>query len=202
MSSSIGVLNYFAFFTLYIICFVFIYQKFSELIGFSILIVVNLAFLLFVLNDVMTIFQRSIYFVPMVACFGVIVGVVLHSVVLIFILMMSNNLQAKYTKKYGAPITLPKKYQNKMEIIKRLMIASFCLGSIILYSLFYNYDNLKHNFLAMLKDFGLKSLYQHKEIFVTLGASLALMGISGKQVFDANEFSKLSRQQLMDKPEK
>jgi hypothetical protein len=202
MSSSIGVLNYFAFFTLYIICFVFIYQKFSELIGFSILIVVNLAFLLFVLNDIMSIFQRSIYFVPMIACFGVIVGVVLHSVVLIFILMMSNNLQAKYTKKYGAPITLPKKYQNKMEIIKRLMIASFCLGSIILYSLFYNYDNLKHNFLAMLKDFGLKSLYQHKEIFVTLGASLALMGISGKQVFDANEFSKLSRQQLMDEPAK
>jgi len=199
MSSSIGVLNYFAFFTLYIICFVFIYQKFSELIGFSILIVVNLAFLLFVLNDVMSILQRSIYFVPMIACFGVIVGVVLNSVVLIFILMMSNNLQAKYTKKYGAPITLPKKYQNKMEIVKRLMIASFCLGSIILYSLFYNYDNLKHNFLAMLKDFGLKSLYQHKEIFVTLGASLALMGISGKQVFDANEFSKLSRQQLMDK---
>jgi hypothetical protein len=202
MSSSIGVLNYFAFFTLYIICFVFIYQKFSELIGFSILIVVNLAFLLFVLNDVMSILQRSIYFVPMIACFGVIVGVVLHSVVLIFILMMSNNLQAKYTKKYGAPITLPKKYQNKMEIVKRLMIASFCLGSIILYSLFYNYDNLKHNFLALLKDFGLRSLYQHKEIFVTLGASLALMGISGKQVFDANEFSKLSRQQLMDKPVK
>ena len=202
MSSSIGVLNYFAFFTLYIICFVFIYKKFSELIGFSILIVVNLAFLLFVLNDIMTIFQRSIYFVPMIACLGVIVGVVLHSVVLIFILMMSNNLQSKYTKKYGAPITLPKKYQNKMEMIKRLMIASFCLGFIILYSLFYNYDNLKHNFLALLKDFGLKSLYQHKEIFITLGASLALMGISGKQVFDANEFSKLSRQQLMDKPVK
>lgn len=200
MSSSISVLNYFAFFSLYIICFVFIYKKFSELIGFSILIVVNLAFLLFVLNDIMAIFQRSIYFIPMIACFGIIVGLALHSVVLIFILMMSNNLRAKYTKKYGAPITLPKKYQTKMEIIKRLMIASFCLGTVILYCLFYNYDELKHNFLALLKDFGLKSLYQYKVMFITLGASLALMGISGKQVFDANEFSKLSRQQLMDKP--
>jgi hypothetical protein len=199
MSSSVSVLNYFAFFTLYIICFVFIYQKFSELIGFSILIVVNLAFLLFSLNDVMAIFQRSIFFVPQVACFSIIVGTVLHSVVLIFILMMSNNLQAKYTKKYGAPLSLPKKYKNKMELIKRLMIASFCLGFVILYVLFYYYDGLKHNFVMLLKNLDVKSIYQYKTLFFTLGASLALMGISGKQVFDANEFSKLSRQELMDK---
>jgi hypothetical protein len=199
MGTSIGVLNYLAFFTLYIICFVFIYQKFSELIGFSILIVINIAFLLFVFNDVMLILQKSIFFVPMVACFAIIVGVVLHTVVLIFILMMSNNLQAKYTRKYGAPITLPKKYQNKMELIKRLMIASFCLGFVILYSLFYYYEDLKHSMLMLLKNIEIKSFYEYKTMFFTLGASLALMGISGKQVFDANEFSKLSRQSLMDK---
>jgi hypothetical protein len=199
MGTSIGILNYLAFFTLYIICFVFIYQKFSELIGFSILIVVNIAFLLFVFNDVMLIVQKSIFFVPMVACFAIIVGIVLHTVVLIFILMMSNNLQAKYTKKYGAPITLPKKYQNKMELIKRLMIASFCLGFVILYSLFYFYEDLKHSTLILLKNIEIKSFYEYKTLFFTLSASLALMGISGKQVFDANEFSKLSRQTLMDK---
>jgi len=199
MSSSIGVLNYFAFFTLYFICFVFIYQKFSELVGFSILIVINLAFLLFSLNDVMAIFQRSLFFVPIVACFAIVSGLVLHSVVIIFILLMSNNLQAKYSKKYGGPITLPKKYQNKMEIIKRLMIASFCLGFVILYVLFYYYDDLKHSFVILLKNVELRSFYDYRVLFLTLGASLALMGISGKQVFDANEFLKLSRQQLMDK---
>lgn len=199
MSSSIGVLNYFAFFTLYIICFVFIYQKFSELVGFSILIVINLAFLLFSLNDVMAIFQRSLFFVPMVACFSIVAGLVLHSVVLIFILMMTNNLQSKYTKKYGSPMSLPKKYQNKMELIKRLMIASFCLGFVILYVLFYYYDSLKHSFVILLKNIELRTFYDYRILFLTLGASLALMGISGKQVFDANEFSKLSRQQLMDK---
>jgi len=199
MSTSIGVLNYFAFFTLYIICFVFIYQKFSEVIGFSILTVINLAFLLFVLNDVMAVMQRSMFFVPLVGCFSVIVGLLFHSIVLIFILIMSNNLQAKYTKQYGTPLTLPKKYQNKMELIKRLMIASFCLGFLILYCLFYYSEELKHSLVMLIKTADLKSIYQYRVLFFTLGASLSLMGISSKQIFDANEFSKLSRQELMDK---
>jgi hypothetical protein len=96
-------------------------------------------------------------------------------------------------------MSLPKKYQNKMELIKRLMIASFCLGFVILYVLFYYYDSLKHSFVILLKNIELRTFYDYRILFLTLGASLALMGISGKQVFDANEFSKLSRQQLMDK---
>jgi len=196
--SSLGVLNYFAFFSLYIIFFVFIYKQFSEIIGFSILIVVNLAFLLFSITDIMSIFEKSLYFVQMIGCFSIITGLVLHSIVLIFILILINNLKSKYTKKYGAPLILPKKYKGKMESIKRLMIASVCLGCIIFYNLAFNAESLKHSLYLIIKYFEVKSVYQYTTLFFTLFASLSLCAISSIQVYDANEFSILTRQQLMD----
>ena len=151
------------------------------------------------MNDIMSIFEKTSTFVPMISCFAVIVGLVFHTVVLIFILMMSTNLQAKYSKKYGSPLELPKKYADMMETVKQLMIISFCLGFIILYILFYYNESINRNFSMLIKHLDLKLISENKLIFVTLSASLALMGISSKQVYDGNLFSKLSRQQLMDK---
>ena len=202
MSSSIGILNYFAFFILYIICFVFIYRKFSEIIGFYVLIVVNIAFLLYALNDVIQIFEYSDSFILMIACFAVITGLIFHTVLIIFILMMSNNLNIKYTKRYGTPFNLPKKYQKNMDLIKFLMIASFFLGCIILYILFYYNNELEYNFINILKYFNITKLFEYRILFFTLTASLILLGISSYQVYIGNEFSKLSKQKLMDKPKK
>jgi hypothetical protein len=132
----------------------------------------------------------------MVACFAIISGLVLNSVVIIFILILSNSINARYTKKHGAPITLPLKYKNKMELIKRLMIATFALGLLVLYNLFYYNVYLKHNLVLLLSHMELKYIYEYRFLFFTLAASFAIMGISGKQVFEANEFSKLSRHAL------
>ena len=200
MSTSIGILNYFAFFILYIICFVFFYNKFSEIVGFSILIVIHFAFMLYSINDVMKIFKDSYFFVQMMACFSIIIGLTLHTVVLIFILMVINNMQVKYTKKYGTPLNIPNKYKDKMELIKRLMIASFCLGIVILYIIFYYNNDLNHNFATILRYFNVIDLIKYKTLFFTLSASLVLMGISSYQVYIGNTFTQLSRQQLMDKP--
>jgi hypothetical protein len=203
MAASIAILNYFAFFTLYIIGFVFIYQKFSEIIGFALLIVVNLAFFFFSLTDLIKMLEVSMNFVPMVSIFALIIGSVFHTVLLIFVLMMITDLKGKFDKKYGTPIILPKKYADKLEIVKQLMIASFCLGFVILYNLFYYNKLLEVNFSMLLTYMSFKSpmdntITKNLTLFFTLAASLALIGISSKQVFNGNEFSKLSRQQLMD----
>jgi len=136
----------------------------------------------------------------MMACFSIIIGLTFHTVVLIFILMVINNMQVKYTKKYGTPLNLPNKYKNKMELIKRLMIASFCLGSVILYILFYYNHDLNHNFTTIMRYFNIIDLIKYKTLFFTLSASFALIGISSYQVYIGNTFTQLSRQQLMDKP--
>jgi hypothetical protein len=185
MSETIGILNYLAFFTLYIICFIFIYKKNTEYIGFTVLLIVNIAALLYATSGLMDIYQRSKYFVELIASFSIIVGLVFHTVIIIFILIVANNLNSKNIKKYGTPFNLPDKYKKKLELVKRLMIASFCLGVIILFIIFNYNSNLKNNFSL---------------IFFTLAASLALIGISVYQIFEGDSFSKLSRQNLMYKP--
>lgn len=199
MATSISFLNYFAFFSLFIICFVFFYQKFSEIVGFSILIVVNIAFLFYLINDLMTIFDKTTYFVPMVAVFSLIVGLVFNTVLLIFILMVANTLQVKYTKKYGTPLNLPMKYKNKMELIKRFMISCFCLGSVILYMLFYKLNDINHSLYTIIKYISIKNFIIYKEVMLIFIASMALMGMSSYQVYAGNSFTLLSRNDLSDK---
>lgn len=198
MSSSIVILNYLAFFILYIICFVFIYKKNSEYIGFSVLIIVNIAAMLYSTSLLMDIFQTSRFFVEMIACLSVIVGLVFHTVLIIFILIVANNLNSKNMKKYRTPFNLPDRYKKKLDLIKRLMISSFCLGTIILFILFNYNGELKHNFLSIITNFNISELLKYYTLFFTAASSLALMGISSYQIFAGDEFSKLSRQQSMN----
>jgi hypothetical protein len=199
MSESIGLLNYLAFFILYVICFVFIYKKNTEYIGFTVLLVINIAMMLYTTSQLMDIFQRSRYFVEMIASFSVIIGIVFHTVLIIFILIVANNLNSKNIKKYGTPFILPEKYKKKLELIKRLMISSFCLGSVILFVIFNYNDYLKQNFLSIITKLDFATVFKSKTLFLTLAASLALIGISAYQIYEGDSFSKLSRQQLMDK---
>jgi hypothetical protein len=200
MAQSIGILNYLAFFILYIICFVSIYQEFSELIGFVILLVVNIACFLYVANDIMKILQSSFSFVQMVSMLSVIVGLSFHTILIIFIIMVVNNLNTKNTKKYGTTFKMPNKYKKKIELLKRLMISSFCLGTILLYILFYYNNELKHNFTLIITYFDIKYLYEYRLLFFTLAVALALIGVSSYEIAIGDSFSKLSRQQLMDEP--
>jgi hypothetical protein len=133
----------------------------------------------------------------MIAILSVIVGLVFHTVLLIFILMVANNLNVKYTKKYGMPFNLPDRYKKKLALVKRLMISSFCLGAVILFILFNYTNELKIEILPIITKFDINVLFNKYTLTFTLAASLALMGISGYQIFAGNEFSKLSRQELM-----
>jgi len=200
MSTSIGLLNYFGLLLFYIVCFIFIFKNYTELIGFIILIVINIAALLYVSNDIMKILETSTFFVQMLGCLSIITGLILQTVVLIFVLMIANNLQTKFTKKNGMPFELPNKYRNKLEFIKQLMITSFCLGSIILYILFYYKNELNYDLVSIINSFKLRYLIEKKLLFFTLFASIALIVISSYEVNIGNSFLILSKQQLMDIP--
>jgi hypothetical protein len=114
--------------------------------------------------------------------------------------MIANNLQTKFTKKNGMPFELPNKYRNKLEFIKQLMITSFCLGSIILYILFYYKNELNYDLVSIINSFKLRYLIEKKLLFFTLFASIALIVISSYEVNIGNSFLILSKQQLMDIP--
>jgi hypothetical protein len=116
--------------------------------------------------------------------------------------MIANNLQTKFTKKNGMPFELPNKYREKLEFIKQLMITSFCLGSIILYILFYYKSELNYDILSIINSFKMKYLIEKWLIFFTLFASTSLIGISYYEITIGNSFLMLSKQAFMDIPKK
>ena len=197
MEQTISILNYLAFFILYIVSFVFIYKKNTEYIGFTVLLVINIAVMFYTTSQLMDIFQRARYFVEMIASLSVIVGIVFHTVLIIFIIIVANNLNSKNIKKYGTQFNLPEKYKKKLELGKRLMISSFCLGAVILFIIFNYTNELNKNFLSIITKLDFATILNSKILFFTLAASLALMGISAYQIFEGDSFSKLSRQKNM-----
>ncbi len=183
-------LDYFAFFILYIGCFYFMYQKFTEIIGISTLFVVNAAFMFFVVNEILV--KNATNIIPLFANLSIIVGTLFHFISLIFVIMMISNLNTKYTSAYGTPINLPPIFADKMEGFKQYMIFSFVLGSIIMVMLL---NGKSYEMIDIVPS--MKNVSNPVPIIITILASTGLMVFSSIQIATATEFSKLSRQELI-----
>ena len=200
MAKSIGILNYLGFLLLYIICFIFLFKNYSEYIGFTVLLILNIASLLYVTNDVMKILEESYFFVQMFTCLSIIVGLTFTTVVIIFILMISNNIHSKYLKLYGKYLDFPKKYRRIIDELKKFIVASLSLVGVLLYILFYYNDSLNVDLTMLLSYFKLKFLNDKKLLFFTLALSIVLITISSYEVYLGNSLLMLSKQPIMDIP--
>ena len=190
-------LNYFAFLILYITGFVFIYQKYSEIIGLALLFIVNAAFMMFIAADLFAFTESYSYFIPLIGSFAVLVGCLFHFISLIFIMMMLGNMKTKYENAKGTPLILPKRYADKLELFKRLMISVFSLCAIILTVMFLNTKAINVSFIDEIKYIDLDSLSENFYSILILLASLSVIGISSYQIKEADSFAKLSRQDLI-----
>jgi hypothetical protein len=108
----------------------------------------------------------------------------LHSIAFIFIAMMIGNMKVKYENTFGTPINLPTEYKEKLELFKQLAISTFCLCFISLVIVNAEISNYDQNMILLIKT-----------IMVLL--SLSSISISSMQVWIANSFSILTRQELM-----
>ena len=145
------------------------------------LFVVNTAFMVYVFNELLL--QNIAILMPALASLSIMVGSIFHFISLILILIMINNLNKKFTVVRGTPIELPPLYANKLDKFKQIMIACFCVGSVILVGLLNNLYN--------------KDSSTSMKIVICL-MPIALIIMSSIQIATATEFSKLSRQELID----
>jgi len=195
MSKSTTFLNYIAFLILYVTCFVFIYVKNTEIIGFYFLFVVNAAFTLY--NLFFFIGMNSTGLIPTLIQVSIFVSGVFHTVCFIFIIMMVSDMRIKFKNTYGTPIKLPPMYGDKFEEFKRLTIATFSICGLLLIILMPNYEyynsisffNTSQPIIEIIR-------IRFSEIFIAL-SSLAPMIISSIQVASANEFAVLSRRRFV-----
>ena len=193
MNKSTVLLNYLAFFILYITSFVFIYTKNTEIIGYYVLFIVNTACTIYNISyfsmvDALNLIPRSILI-------SVILSGMLHTIAFVFIIMMINTMKVKYENTFGTPINLPPIYKSKLDIFKGLILTTFFICFILLVVFMYYFDSINFIFNDQIKTFG--DILRNKFSVGLLILSLASIIISAIQVNTANSFSILTRQNLM-----
>ena len=194
MFERIPILDYFAFFVLYIGSLYFTYQKYAEIIGISVLFVVNAAFMLFTFGNISNKLGNEI--LPNVAVLSVLISILFHFISLIFVFMMLTNLNTKYTATRGTPIDLPPKYADKLNTFKQNMVICFVFGTYVLTMLLngYFYNIINVNIIHSMRPY---TSYDNIYRIATLISSILLITYSSIQISDTSEFSKLSRKELI-----
>jgi hypothetical protein len=197
MSKSITLLNYTALFVLFITSFVFIFQKNASILGYVLLFITNIAFMVYVTGELIAnIDINSSYFGILFSTIAVISSSILHFVCLIFIIMMISNLHVKFTVKNGLPINIPEPYKSELYNFNILMITTFCICSLLLYIIKFKSDKLDINFYELLKRGSILLYYRYSLLLISIVLSILTIVISVLQIIRTNKFSKLSRQQV------
>ena len=193
------ILNYIAFFVLYILCFVYMNQKYTEIIGFGILFVIHTAFSIFISKDIFNLLNEKIKpnLVINLSFISIMVALIFHFVSFILMFIMITTLQTKYTKTRGTPIVLSKTYNNKLNEYKNNIIVVFSLSFIILMTMFFGYETINIDFSQSFKTFSFIDFYKILPAIVVSLSSLSIIGISSYQIYISNMFSKLSKKDLI-----
>uniref|UniRef100_A0A6C0L8K8 Uncharacterized protein n=1 Tax=viral metagenome TaxID=1070528 RepID=A0A6C0L8K8_9ZZZZ len=189
-------LNYFAFAILFVVGFIIVYIKNTEIIGFYHLFIVNIACTLYTISYFTSV--EGMDLVPYAIGFSLIISGIFHTVCLIFIVMMISNLKVKYSDTYGTPINLPLIYKEHLEMFKRLMISTFsvCGVLLIIYGTQYDPPNgININFTQEMKSIG--NIMYKPYPFAVLIITCAPLIMSSINVSIANNFSAITRQDLM-----
>jgi hypothetical protein len=196
MYQSTILLNYLAFFTLFITGFVFIFQKNASLLGYVVVFITNTVFMVYMTGLIVPEISNKNYFVAIASRAAVMITTIFHFVSLIFILMMIYQLHVKYSAAEGLPINIPDPYKSQLYQFNVLMITSFCLCTLLLVIIFFRSHKLDVNLYELMTRMNLYLFARNLVLLFALSLSIATVVISSLQVQTANGFAKLSRQQL------
>lgn len=139
MSSTNTTLNYVGFFTLYVICFVFMYKKMAGVIALGSLTVIHTASTLFIGNEISNKLMNGTpdgvptNIITALSLISILIAGGLHVVALILIMLMIIELQKIYNDRVGTPINLPQKEQNDFDQFKLNAIITFGMICILMY---------------------------------------------------------------------
>jgi hypothetical protein len=200
------ILNYIAFFILYIVCFMYINKTYTEIIGFGLVFIIHTAFLLFISKDLFYFLDGKKgsdnkiikpNFAIITSIISIFIGLIFHFISFILTFIMITTLQSKYTKTRGTPIILSKSYKEKFLDYKQNVIIVFTLITLLLLSLFFGYEVINTNYYKLINNFSIVKFINEMPSIIILIISFAIIGISSKQVYISDLFSKLSKKELI-----
>ena len=107
------------------------------------------------------------------------------------------SLRNKFTIQRETPIKLSKKYQNKMDEFKIILVITFVSVFILLSILSYGIRYIDINFYELIENINMSVIFKNIPVFVTLLISMGVLGLSGYQMFLWNELSYSQNNQII-----
>ena len=110
---------------------------------------------------------------------------------------MIYNLQKKLDVTTGTPINLPNKYKYEFNQFLYNCITVFITSIIILSMLFFNFESINVPLKPLFDNLTFDNFKKRIPSILTLGISITTIVISVKQIYRANELSKLNNRYLL-----
>lgn len=203
MNAYISPLNYSIFIILYITCFIFIYTKYSEIVGLGALTVIQLAFTLFLGKEISQIVLNRpggssvLNLASMFALHGSLISMVLLTIALILTSFTIIDIQEKYNNSKGTPVVLPPNYQELFDNIKRNTIIIFVITAFVLIMYYFNTEHINVPIMPIISKFTFSSILNNVPAISTIILSITSLIISSYQVKHASKFSNLKNNTLI-----
>tara|TARA_B110000285_G_scaffold130571_1_gene146693 strand:+ start:4621 stop:5238 length:618 start_codon:yes stop_codon:yes gene_type:complete len=203
MESYISPVNYSIFIILYITSFVYIYTKYSEIVGLGALTVIQLGFTLFFGKELSQVLLNhpgglnTLNFASLMTLHGSLISMVLLTTALILTTLTIIDIQEKYNDTKGTPIELPPSYQTLFDTIKRNTIIILALTGFLLCMYYFNKQGVNVQIMPIISNFTIGSLTNNIPAITNLVGSIAMLILSSYQVKYASDFSKLKKYSLI-----
>lgn len=175
----INIVNTIGYLVIYIICFVFIFQREQEISSFILLSIYHMFFLLFILQSML---KQSTFDIRSITAFieggtmiwgGMLVGAILNFVSLVLFMISYSHVYKQHKVEGDGVVPLAKNNMKKTKKFKIFFVISTCLTLLLL--IFMNMSN--HIFY---------------KIFLTLISS-AVVGLTSYEVFLCNRLLELNK---------
>lgn len=198
MESYITPLNYSIFIILYVTSFVYLYQKYSEIVGLGVLTIIQIAFTLFFGKELSQIIidhpggNYVLNFASMITLYGSFISMALLTIALILTTITIFDIQEKYNNTKGTPVILSEKYQILFDYIKKNTVTLCIMTAILLLSYYLNKSNINVPILTILRNnFSLSTIINNLPAIFNIGLSVSSLIISSYQVKYAVDFADL-----------
>ena len=198
MESYITPLNYSIFLILYITSFVYIYTKYSEIVGLGVLTVIQIAFTLFFGKELSQIIMNIPggdyrgYYTSRLSLYGSFISMGLLSIALILTSITIFDIQEKYNNTKGTPVILSKKYQELFDTIKKNTLILFIINAISLLLYYFTKSVIDVPVLSILwNNLSVSTIINYIPAIFNMGLTLSSLIISSYQIKYAVDFSDL-----------
>lgn len=209
----IAYLTVYTFLALYAICFTFLFNKNSEIIGFGFLLIFSIFFIFFIIDTIGVHLKNfNITFITGFLWFTLFSSTALNISALILILIMFSSIYKTKSvltlkkndnnKPKNKKSIIPPKYVNMINDFKIIFIINIAFILVLLLLVMYNYSSLNVDFFNIFNNFMEIGTFDSFKpligpIFILIMCSRVLLS-SSYQVYIGNELYKLNNKSVIN----